>query len=124
MPENKEKKSNKSDKNDDSPGDNATSNFSGFGLLSDSILRSLPIGIIAFDSDMKIIGANYQARRLLILNDYIDKSLAKGTDDKIWMGWTERLTSAISAGKPCTFDEVSYSSDGKTRLLRIVCASL
>jgi len=124
MPENTEKKPNKSDKHGDSPKDNATSNFSGFGLLGESILGSLPIGIIAFDSDLKILGANSQANRHLVLNDYIDKSLTKGTDDKIWLGWTEQLTSAISTGKTCTFDDVSYTSDDKTKLLRIICAPL
>ena len=124
MPENKEKKSNQSDKQGDLPKDNPTSNFSGFGLLGESILGSLPIGIIAFDSDLKIFGVNSQAKRHLVLNDYIDKSLAKGTDDKIWLGWTQQLTLAISSGKPYTFDDVSYTSNGKTKLLRIICAPL
>jgi C4-dicarboxylate-specific signal transduction histidine kinase len=73
---------------------------------------------------MKIIRANPRATELIELGDHIDKSLAKGTDDKIWLGWTDLLTSAISAGKPCTFDDVSYTSDGKTKLLRITCARL
>jgi signal transduction histidine kinase len=124
MPENTEQKPNKSDKHSDAPKDNATNNFSGLGSLADSILGSLPIGIIAFDSDLKILMANSQAKLLLVPKDYIDKSLAKGTDDKIWLGWTERLTSAISAGNPFTFDEVSYTLEGKTNILRITCAPL
>ena len=124
MPENAEQQSKRVDKQDDSPGENNPSDRLEFGLLGESILGSLPIGIIAFDSDLKILGANSQAKRHLVLNDYIDKSLAKGTDDKIWLGWTEQLTTAISSGKPCRFDDVSYTSDGKTKLLRIICAPL
>ena len=94
------------------------------GNQGDSILESLPIGIIAFDPDMKIFWANAQASELIELGDYIDKSLAKGTDDKIWQGWTQQLTSAILTGKPCKFDDVSYTSDDKTKLLRIISAPL
>ncbi|MBN2592496.1 MAG: PAS domain-containing protein [Sedimentisphaerales bacterium] len=108
----------------DSREEHNTSDGSEFGLLGESVLESLPIGIIAFDSDLKILGANSQAKRHLVLNNYIDKSLAKGTDDKIWLGWTQQLTTAISSGMPCRFDDVSFTSGGKTKLLRIICAPL
>jgi signal transduction histidine kinase len=124
MPENAEQQSNRQDKQDYSPKEHNTSDRSEFGLLGESILGSLPIGIIAFDSDLKILEANPQAIELIELGNYIDKSLAKGTDDRIWLGWTEQLTSAISTGKPCRFDEVSYTSTDKTKLLRIICAPL
>jgi len=124
MSEYTEKQSKKSDKHGDSLKGHSAAGRSGFGLLDKSILQSLPIGIIAFDPDLKILGANAPAANLIELGDYIDKSLAKGTDDKIWLGWTEQFKSAISAGKPCRFDDVSYSSDGKTKLLRIVCTPL
>ncbi len=124
MPESTEQQSKRSDKEGNSPEKHNTSDCPEFGLLAESILGSLPIGIIAYDSDLKILGVNFEAKRHLVLTDYIDKSLAKGTDDKIWLGWSEQLTSAILTGKPCTFDDVSYTSDGKTKLLRIICAPL
>jgi len=88
---------------------------------SRSIIHSLPIGVIAFNTDLKIIEANPQAKKLIEVNDYIDKSLAKGTDDKIWLGWTEQLQSAISKGKTCRYDDVVYTFNGQTKLLRIIC---
>jgi nitrogen fixation/metabolism regulation signal transduction histidine kinase len=121
MPENAEQQSKKSENQCGSLKEHAADDRSGFGRLGESILQSLPVGIVAFDSDLKILGANAKAAKLIELGDYIDKSLAKGTDDKIWQGWTEQLTSAILTGKPCRFDDVSYTSDGKTKLLRIVC---
>jgi len=120
MQENTEQESKKSENQGNSPKEQSKSVHSGFGLLGESILQSLPIGIVAFDPDLKILLANAQAAKLIELCDYIDKSLAKGTDDKIWQGWTQQLTSAISTGKPCRFDDISYTSDGKTKLLRIV----
>ncbi len=86
-----------------------------------SIIQSLPIGIVAFNSDFQILQANSAAEELIELGDYIDKSLARGTDEKIWQGWTNHLKSATSAQKPCIFDDVGYTSGGKTRLLRITC---
>ena len=92
-------------------------------LAGKSIIRSLPLGVVAFDPDMRVIEANPRAAMLIELGDYIDQSLAKGTDDKIWQGWTQQLKSAISAGKPVSFEDVSYISDSGTKLLRIVCAA-
>jgi len=91
--------------------------------LGEAILRSLPIGIVAFDADMNILDANAQAARLIELRNRIDQSLASGTDDEIWQGWRRQLKSAISIGKPVRFDEVEYTCGGKTSVLRIICTA-
>ena len=124
MPENTEQQSKRPENQGDLLKEHAAAGRTGFGRLGESILQSLPIGVVAFDPDLKILRANAQATKLIELGDYIDKSLAKGTDDKIWQGWTQQLISAISTGKPCRFDDVSYTSDGKTKLLRINCTPL
>jgi signal transduction histidine kinase len=98
--------------------------LSEFDRLDSVIFQSLPIGIVAFDKNLKIIKTNSEAEQLLELGDYIDKSLAKGTDEKIWQGWTEQLKSAISKGETARFDEVDYTSNGITRLLRIIFSAL
>jgi nitrogen fixation/metabolism regulation signal transduction histidine kinase len=124
MPEHPKLQSKNSGKNGEQLKANATNDSSEFGPLGNSIVRSLPIGVIAFDPDLKIIEANPQATKLIELGDYIDKSLAKGTDDKIWLGWTQQLKSAIATGDMCRFDDVGYTSNDKTKLLRIVCTPL
>ena len=124
MPEHPKSKSKKSDKNGKQPKGHTANDHSRFGPLGKSIVQSLPIGVIAFDQDLKIIEANRQAAKLIELGDYIDKSLAKGTDDKVWLGWRQQLESAVSTGKPCRFDDVGYTSNGKTKLLRIICTPL
>ena len=97
-----------------------------FGLLGKSIVQSLPIGVIVFDSDLKIIDANSQAAKLIKLGDFIDESLAKGADNpgKAGPGWTEQLNSVVSAGKNFEFDNINYTLNGKTKLLQIVCTPL
>ena len=97
-----------------------------FGLLGKSIVQSLPIGVIVFDSDLKIIEANSQAAKLIKLGDFIDESLAKGADnpDKAEPGWTGQLKSVVSAGKTFEFDNINYTLNGKTKLLQIICTPL
>ena len=124
MSENTEQESRNSEIQENPLKEHPASDCSGFGWLGESIFQSLPIGIVAFDPVLKILMANVQAAKLIVLCDYIDKSLAKGTDDKIWQGWAQQLTSAISTGKPCRFDDISYTSGGKTKLLRIACTPL
>ncbi len=86
-----------------------------------SILQSLPIAVVVFDADLRIIESNSRAASLIRLRDRIDQSLAEGTDDKIWLGWTRRLKSAISERKTIAFEDVEYTAENGTKLLRIVC---
>ncbi len=124
MPERRKLHPKKSDKTDKRQKTGIRNGHLRFGPLGKSVVQSLPIGVVAFDPDLKIIEANSQAAKLIELGDYIDKSLAKGTDDKVWPGWTEQLKSVVSAGKTCGFDSVNYTLNGKTKLLRIVCTPL
>jgi len=124
MPERRKLHPKKPDKTDKRPKTDIRNEHLRFGPLGKSVVQSLPIGVVAFDPDLKIIEANSQAAKLIELSDYIDKSLAKGTDDKIWPGWTEQLKSVVSTGKTCEFDSVNYTLNGKTKLLRILCTPL
>lgn len=89
-----------------------------------SIIQSLPIAIALFDADLKITEANREANSLIHPAGYIDKALAKGSDDKIWHGWTAQLRNVLSNGQARTFDDVDYTFEGRTRLLRITCTAL
>ena len=95
-----------------------------FGSLEKSIIQSLPIAFVAFDPDLKIIETNPQAANFVELDNYIDKSLAKGTDRKVWLDWAKQLKSVVLTGKTLSFDSVDYTLNGKTKLLRIVCTPL
>ncbi|MDO8303751.1 MAG: ATP-binding protein, partial [Sedimentisphaerales bacterium] len=92
--------------------------------LCEAILTALPIGVVAFGHDLKVIDSNEMARRLISLSDYIDLSLTAGTDVKIWRDWKAELKRAISTQQPCHFDNVAYSTTEKTKLLSIVCVPL
>jgi signal transduction histidine kinase len=90
-----------------------------------SIIQSLPIGVVVFDADLKIIEANPAAAKLIELNNHIDKSLAKGAEipDLPGLNWTEQLKLSLSARKSLTFDTVNYTypKTGIATLLQIIC---
>lgn len=113
-----------SGQNGEEPAANNANKSPEFIIEGNSIIQSLPIGLIAFNTDLKIIETNPEAMNLIEVDDYIDKSLAKGTDDKIWCGWTEQLKSDISKGTISRYEDVVYSLKGKTKLLRIICSPL
>ena len=96
------------------------------GLLGKSIIQSLPLGVVAFNPDLKIIEANPQAAKLIKLSGYIDKSLAKGANGVGPQGldWIKQLKSAVSKGQIRRFDKIAYTMNGKTKLLQIVCTPL
>lgn len=96
------------------------------GLLGRAVVQSLPIGVVAYMPDLRIITANPHASKLIELEDYIDKSLAKGTDKNGSPGlaWTEQLKEVLSKNQPRTFENVNYTLNGKMRLLRIICTPL
>lgn len=96
------------------------------GLLDKSIIQSLPIGVIVFDSDLKITEANSQAAKLIKLGSYINESLAKGAEnpDEAEPGWSEQLKSVASEGKTLEFDNINYTLNEKTKLLQIICTPL
>ncbi len=98
----------------------------GAGQPSKLIIQSLPMGIVAFDSELKIIESNPRAVELIELGDYIDKSLARGTNspDRPGIDWAEQLQSSISTGRTLRFDGINYTVGSKTKLLRIICTPL
>lgn len=97
-----------------------------FGPLGESVFSVLPIGVVAFGHDLKVIEANPRAAELITLDQTIDKSLANGTDPEIWQTWTEQLRDCLSKSKIATFESVSYKSpaEGNQKQLRIICTPL
>ncbi len=103
-----------------------TSEDARLGLLGRAIVQSLPVGVVAYTPDLRIIEANPLAGELIELGDYIDKSLAKGTDKDGSPGldWTKQLKEVLSKNQPRTFDNVNYTLNGKMRLLLVICTPL
>ena len=124
MPDAQELQSAKPGKTDKRLKRNIINGYLKFSRLGKSIFELLPLGVVVFGPDLKIIDASSQTAKLIKLADTIDKSLARGTDNKIWQNWKKQLESAISTEKTRRFDRVSYTLNGKTKFLRITCTPL
>ena len=126
MAANEELQSKNPDKTNDHPRARYASGHLRLGSIGRSIFSSLPIGIVAFDTELKIIEASPEAAKLVELGEYIDKSLAKGTDcpGRPAIDWTQQLKSVISTGETLTFDQITCTAHGRTKLLRLICTPL
>jgi len=118
---NKSNQSDNSGNRPDKPGDNAAEQSNRTG---NSLLQSLPIAIVSFDSELRIVEANAGAKEILHPDDYIDQSLARGAGQAALPGWTPPLKHVLTSREARTFDNVPYALKGDTRLLRITCAPL
>lgn len=94
--------------------------------LDRSILQALPVGVVVFGPDLKIIEANPEVANLINLAEKIDESLANGTAvfGTPAPDWTQQLHTVVSKSKSRKFDSVSYIAKGKRRILQLICVPL
>jgi len=92
---------------------------------AEAIIESLPVAVVAFDEDLRVVAANAAARDVIYLVEHIDESLAKGTtDESVRASWTEELRSVLGGGGSRTFGEVRYTKEEAARLLRLTCTAV
>ena len=86
-----------------------------------AVLQSLPVGVIIFDKELKIVSANTVAGELIDVQATVDVTLAKGTSEKIRGNWHKILLGTIESGKASYFNNVSYRAMDKSAVLQITC---
>jgi signal transduction histidine kinase len=89
-----------------------------------NILQALPIGVVVFNKELKILSANSSADKLISIRADADITLAIGTNKKIWGDWHKTLTEVVETGKTFRFDHVEYHLVHKPSLLQITCVPL
>jgi PAS domain S-box-containing protein len=88
------------------------------------ILQSLPVGIIVFDKELKVVSVNPSASELMNVLQGADVTLAAGTDEKIWGSWRKTLLDVIENGKSYHFDNISYHTAGRQVVLQVTFVPL
>ncbi|MFA6186273.1 MAG: ATP-binding protein [Phycisphaerae bacterium] len=83
------------------------------------VLQSLPMGVISFDKELKILNANSAASALIDVREQADVTLSAGTNEKIWGNWHQTLLDVVLTGKICKFDNVGYSTTGNNSSLQV-----
>ena len=89
-----------------------------------SIIDSLPMGVVIFDSHLKVVMANPPAYDILNADEYVHHCLAQGTDHKAFGDWGEILRSVLETGQKANFDAVEYACNDQVKLLDIECTVL
>lgn len=98
-----------------------------FDLICKNVLDSLPVGIIAFDTNLKIIRANNQSRIMLNIENQpcqLDAILIAGTDPVIWQDWTGILKETIKQDLLRKIENVGFDAPSGKKLFVIFCKQL
>jgi signal transduction histidine kinase len=94
-------------------------NIQNSDTFASMVLQSLPMGVISYDKELKILNANSAASTLIDVREQADVTLSAGTNEKIWGNWHQALLDVVMAGKIRKFDNVAYSINGNNSSLQI-----
>ncbi len=89
-----------------------------------AILQSLPVGVIVFDRELKVIIANSHASGLVDVQENADVTFAVGTNEKIWGNWQKIFLDVVKDGKNYRFDNVGYRTTNSQTVLQMTCVPL
>lgn len=90
------------------------------------LLDSLPVGIIFFDPQLKVIFSNQKAKDVTVLENRIDQTLSNGTTHPYapQQRWTEKLNSLLSDGDTLMIERINYAVKNKTKVVRMNISAL
>lgn len=89
--------------------------------LAFSIAQSLQVGVITFDSHLKVIDHTASVDSLVDLQPTIHRTLSVGTDPNVWGDWRQPLTAVIETNRQANFGPVKYTRAAAARLLDMSC---
>ncbi len=92
--------------------------------IAPALFESLPMGIVVFSQDLRVLHANERAVQLLEIGEYMHRSLACGTEVKVWGDWKSSLAEVLETGQNATFDSVEYVRGDSVFRLKIVLTPL
>ena len=96
-----------------------------FGTMGHKLINHMPLGVVAFDTRLKITDSNPAARKILASGEDIAEALTAGTTgSNNEPAWDQRLREALAGETPRIFENVSYSQDNRSYILRLMCTPL
>jgi len=85
----------------------------------ESLCQSIPLPVVLFDRQLRILLRNQAARALLVEAGYVDQILAAGSIDSAYHDWGRELRDMLATRQAVRFDHVHYRSGGQDRVLTI-----
>ncbi len=95
------------------------------GCLSAHVLRSLPVGVITFDRDLRVRDSNPSADALIAAEGSLAESLERATVDAQYEAWDQELRKVLASGQTARFNSITVRRDGEQDLLvNLSCIAL
>ena len=95
-----------------------------FARMAEKVIYNLPLGVVTFNAQLRITDCNLSAQNMLATADNVAEVLDAGSDGQSDIRWDQRLSEALALGEPCTFDNVAYRHDRRSRTLHIICTPM
>jgi len=93
--------------------------------IAEHVLRSLPLGVAAFDRQLRIVHRNEAAEKLFAAGGTVAEILAAGTRTGQYQDWESELRRVLETGTPLRHDGVLFCPDANTELLlNLACTPL
>lgn len=92
-----------------------------FDPLCKHISEAIQTGFISFNNQLDIVDYTPATTNLVHLEPSIDKTIARGTDIKVWKSWEDLINTSLSQNKKADFGTVKYFFNDQIKLLNITC---
>lgn len=96
--------------------------------FNENVIQSVGLGVVVFDSQLRLITMNRAAVDLLAQRDCVDECIIAGSVDGGYENWTSVLTGVIKESHSISFEKVSYQNPdeegGPQRLISLIGAPL
>ncbi|MHC4067071.1 MAG: PAS domain-containing protein, partial [Planctomycetota bacterium] len=93
--------------------------------IAERVLRSIPVGVVVFDRQLRVVHRNQVAEGLFAGQDTVGEILAAGTVAGQYQDWNGELRRVLETGGPLRYDNVPFCSGGDSALLlNLACTPL
>lgn len=96
--------------------------------FNENVIQSIGLGVVVFDSQLRLITMNRAAVDLLARRDRVDECIIAGSVESGYENWTAVLTGVIKEARSISFEKVSYQNPdeegGPQRLISLIGAPL
>jgi len=88
------------------------------------LIHHMPLGIVAFDSELNITDCNPLAKKMLAPGDNIAQVLSAGCPHENPIDWDDKLRQCFDLAQTSSFEDIPYAAADKNYSLRIMCTPL
>lgn len=93
--------------------------------IAQSIVETMPLGLVAFDDQLRVTLVNEAAAFLVQPGDVLSDALAARVVESKYQDWRSELRRALDAAMPLRFSHVTHRDrDGEERILVLTCGPL